>query len=155
MNADHLARLQGTALFGGLTIESLECLMAGACAVQRTAGELFAREGDVGDKVYLLESGRAEVLKEVDQQPRRLAVLGPGDCFGEMAVLGIRPRSATVRALDECHALEIPTAALFALYEHDLEQFALLSMNMGREVSRRLSELEDHLGDDPAVWKRD
>ena len=146
MDDERIARLQQTPVFGGLSAGSLEHLIAASQTVALPAGGLFMREGELGDKVYVLEQGRVEVLKSVGHEQRLLKELGPGDCFGEMALLDISPRSATVRALEDCQALEIPAAALYQLYREDLAQFSLLSLNMGREVSRRLRETESLLG---------
>lgn len=148
MDDARIARLQQTPVFGGLSAHSLERLIAASQTVGLPAGSLFMREGELGDKVYVLEQGRVEILKNVGEEQRRLKELGPGDCFGEMALLDISPRSATVRALEDCRALEIPAAALYQLYGEDLAQFSLLSLNMGREVSRRLRETENLLGPD-------
>lgn len=146
MEAERIARLQQTPVFGGLSADALERLVAASRPVDMAAGGLFMREGELGDKVYVLEQGRVAVLKSVGNEQLLLKELGPGDCFGEMALLDISPRSASIRALEDCRALEIPGAALYQLYEHDLEQFSLLSLNMGREVSRRLRETERLLG---------
>jgi len=142
MDVERIVRLQQTPVFGGLKATALERLLAGTQVVEVPAGGFFMREGDLGDKVYVLEQGRVEVLKNAGSEQRLLKELGPGDCFGEMALLDISPRSASVRALEDCRAVEIPASSLYQLYEHDLEQFSLLSLNMGREVSRRLRETE-------------
>jgi CRP/FNR family transcriptional regulator, cyclic AMP receptor protein len=142
MDPERIARLQQTAVFGGLRADSLEFLMAASRVVEMPAGGLFMGEGELGEMVYVLETGRVEVVKSLGRESRVLKELGPGECFGEMALLDISPRSASVRALEDCRALEIPAGAFFQLYEHDLEQFSLLTMNMGREVSRRLRETE-------------
>lgn len=142
MDSQRIARLQQTAVFGALRAETLEFLIAESRVVEVPAGGFFMHEGDLGETVYVLEAGRVEVLKSVGSGSRALKELGPGDCFGEMALLEISPRSATVRALEDCRALEMPAGALSKLYEHDLEQFTVLTMNMGREVSRRLRETE-------------
>lgn len=142
MDLNYIAHLQQTAVFGALRADTLEFLVAESQVAEVPAGAFFMHEGDLGDTVYVLESGWVEVLKSVNGGSRVLKELGPGDCFGEMALLEISPRSATVRALEDCRALEIPAGALFKLYEHDLEQFTVLTLNMGREVSRRLRETE-------------
>ena len=54
-------------------------------------------------------------------------------------------REKSVRALDECSAISISAANLYKVYAHDLKQFALIQMNMGREVSRRLREADNRL----------
>jgi CRP/FNR family cyclic AMP-dependent transcriptional regulator len=55
------------------------------------------------------------------------------------------PRSATVRAAENCTALRISAANLYQIYARDLKQFALIQMNMGREVCRRLRDSDDRL----------
>lgn len=71
--------------------------------------------------------------------------LRAGDCFGEMAVMDHCPRSASVRAAEDCTAIRISAANLYRVYGQDLKQFALIQMNMGREVSRRLREANSRL----------
>ena len=68
------------------------------------AGRVVCREGEAGDRYYLIERGRAEVTT-ADQHANEL---GPGDAFGEIALLRDVPRQATVRAIDELtlYALE-------------------------------------------------
>jgi NADH dehydrogenase len=73
-------------------------------------GQKVFTEGELGDRVYILLSGRAEVTRRqasggADQV---LAVLGPGECFGEMALLDSAPRNATIRCLDPMTVLSIP-----------------------------------------------
>jgi len=72
----------------------------------------------------------------------RLRELKRGDCFGEMSLMDLSPRSASVQAVENCRALEISTACLHQICELDLAQFAMIEMNMGREVSRRLREMD-------------
>jgi len=55
------------------------------------------------------------------------------------------PRSASVRAAQTCTAIELSTGIFFQIYEKDLEQFALMQMNIGREVSRRLRVADERL----------
>jgi CRP/FNR family cyclic AMP-dependent transcriptional regulator len=71
--------------------------------------------------------------------------LEQGDCFGEMALLDLFPRSASVRADEDCSAIEISSANLMRLFERDVEQFALIQMNIAREMSRRLRVTGDLL----------
>ena len=71
--------------------------------------------------------------------------MGAGDCIGEMAIIDLQSRSASVRAVADCLAIEITRVTLNKLYQTDLEQFAIIMMNMGREVSRRLRIASDRL----------
>ncbi|QIX01263.1 hypothetical protein AMS68_006780 [Peltaster fructicola] len=67
--------------------------------VKFTPGSLIIREGDVGDKFYILESGTAEAVKRGSEQP--LKTYRKGDYFGELALLEDKPRAASVQAQTE------------------------------------------------------
>lgn len=138
MLASRIATLQQMPLFGGISEDALRFLL-GVCATTRVArGEFFFREGDPGESMFVLEAGSVEVRKVQGGMESVLCRLDRGACFGEMALIDLSPRSASVQALEDCSGFEIFAASLFELYEHDLEQFALIQMNMARELSRRL-----------------
>ena len=65
-------------------------------------------QGDLGDSVYVIQNGECEVLRERDGKQDRIALLGSGDYFGEMAVLSDLTRGATVRAVKPVNVLVIP-----------------------------------------------
>jgi CRP-like cAMP-binding protein len=85
------------------------------------------------------------VLKRVGSGDHLLRELRRGDCFGEVALFDFGARSASVRALAPCRALEISARALRLLSEEHLKDFTLLYMNLGREVSRRLRLADERL----------
>ena len=62
-----------------------------------------------------------------------------------MAVMDHCARSASVRAVEDCSAIQISAATLYRVYALDLKQFALIQMNMGREVCRRLRDADERL----------
>jgi EAL domain-containing protein (putative c-di-GMP-specific phosphodiesterase class I) len=64
-------------------------------------GEVIFRERDQASEAFVIESGRVEISTDVDFESRVLAVLGPGEMFGEMAALDGTPRSATAVALED------------------------------------------------------
>jgi len=86
---------------------------SGAVHEHFESGQNVFVEGELGDRVYILLSGRAEVVR---RRPRAggvaveqvFATLGPGECFGEMALLGSAPRNATVRCVEPMTVLSIP-----------------------------------------------
>jgi NADH:quinone reductase (non-electrogenic) len=80
-------------------------------------GETVFNEGDAGDSLYMILSGRVEVLKRFGAEPRVVRTLGPGEYFGEMALLGRHPRSATTRALTQLDVLVLPGSDFSALAE--------------------------------------
>jgi CRP/FNR family transcriptional regulator, cyclic AMP receptor protein len=145
MTPGRILLLQAMPIFGALRDDALECLLEGAPQVRRAPGEAYFREGEGAECMYVLEHGTVEVLKHWNGRERPLHRLHAGDCFGEMALMDFLARSATVRALEPCSAFEIAAGALHRLYQRDLEQFALLQMNIGREVCRRLRATDELL----------
>ena len=71
-------------------------------------GEIVFNQGDLGDSVYVIQNGECEVLREKDGKQDRIALLGSGDYFGEMAVLTDLTRGATVKAVKPVNVLVIP-----------------------------------------------
>ncbi len=145
MQETRIATLQRMPIFGGIRADVLEFALEAAAVVQRPAGEFFFRENDKAQSMFVLEQGEAEVLKLWETQQYLLGRLHQGDCFGEMALMDLFPRSASVRATQACTAIELSTTTFFQIYEKDLEQFALIQMNIGREVSRRLRIADERL----------
>jgi CRP/FNR family cyclic AMP-dependent transcriptional regulator len=137
--------LQNISVFGALSADTLDFLLQRSTVITCPKGEFFFREGDQAQSVYILETGRVAVLKHWQERDYLLKHLEPGACFGEMALMDMYPRSASVRAETDSSACKISSAALLDLYQHDLEQFTLLQMNLGREVSRRLREADERL----------
>jgi CRP-like cAMP-binding protein len=145
MSPGRLALLQAMPIFGALRDDALEVLLDGAPSVSHASGEFYFREGDSAQGMYVIEQGAVEVLKRWQGGDWPLHQLHTGDCFGEMALMDFFPRSASVRVIEACRAIEIATTALHRLAERDMEQFALIQMNIGREVCRRLRATDELL----------
>ena len=137
--------LQRMPVFGAISDDTLHFLLDQVQEIQMGAGQFFFREGDRADSMYVLESGEVAVLKGWRDHEILLHHLQAGDCFGEMALLDLFPRSASVRALDDCRAIALTPAHLSQLFEHSAEQFALVQMNIAREMSRRLRDADEQL----------
>ncbi|WP_369820038.1 cyclic nucleotide-binding domain-containing protein [Synechococcus sp. 1G10] len=76
--------------------------------IRYASGESIIVEGDQGDALFQLVRGRVEVIKLMDDgRPKTVAQLGVGAIFGEMSVFSDHPRSASVRAIEECVLLEV------------------------------------------------
>ena len=137
--------LQRMPIFGALRDDALQVLLEHAHMVEAGAGTSYFREGDAACSMFVLETGRALVTKAWRGREFVLNTLGPGDCFGEMSLLDLGPRSATVRAEQDCRAIEFGTSDLLRLYERDMEQCAVVQMNISREVCRRLRATDEWL----------
>jgi CRP-like cAMP-binding protein len=145
MQEARIELLQRMPIFGAIKTEILQFLLGSCPIVTMPMNEFFFRENDQGDSMFVLENGKAAVLKSWRGQDHVLQILKEGDCFGEMAVMDHCPRSASVRAVENCSAIRISAANLYQVYAQDLKQFSLIQMNMGREVSRRLREADSRL----------
>lgn len=101
---EQLALLRGNAIFAPLQASTLEQLADRLQEVRVPAGDVIVRQGESGDRFYLIEAGTVEVA--VDGRPAH--ELGPGDGFGEIALLRNVPRTATVTARTDAvlYALE-------------------------------------------------
>lgn len=145
MPESRLQLLQNMPIFGGITGSTLKFLLDLAPIISVPKSHYFFHEGDQPVSMLVLERGRVAILKAWKGHDYLLRYLEKGNCFGEMALMDFSPRSASVLAVEDCTAIEISSQTLYELYEKDLEQFAIIQMNMGREVSRRLREADEQL----------
>lgn len=99
-------------------------------------GTTVFRQGDPGGSLYVIRSGKVRVLTESHGRRRMMAVLGPGDFFGEMAVVTGRPRSATVHVLEDAELLKVPAGKL--------QEMVASSGEVAIRLIRHLAERLDH-----------
>lgn len=127
-------------ILGALRRDAVEFLLRHSGNQRIAAGETVFAEGELGESLFVIEDGRVEITQQKEKERRTLAVFGPGDCFGEMALIDCQPRSATAIALEASSLCIITSNTLFEFYRYDVEQFAVLQMNISREVIRRLRQ---------------
>jgi CRP-like cAMP-binding protein len=104
-------------------------------------GDAIVRQGELGDCMYVVQSGEVEVVQAANGGEQRLAILGTGDFFGEMAVFEKEVRSATVRAHGEARALKVDKKTLLRRIKED----PLLAVNLLQTLSRRIRDLNAQL----------
>ncbi len=107
-------------------------------------GELIVRQGEKGDCMFEILDGQVEVLGEGEIKEFRLAVLGKGDFFGEMAIFDQEVRSATVRALGRVRALTIDKRTLLRRITED----PTLAFRILEKMSHRIRQLNRKLADE-------
>ncbi len=112
-------------------------------------GDAIFREGDIAAReMFVVLDGEVELTKHGRRgRDARIAILGPGDWFGEMSMIDMQARSATVRALAPTHLLRIASDDLDRLYRSDLKSYALIVLNIARGMSRRLRVVEGSYAD--------
>jgi CRP-like cAMP-binding protein len=103
---DEFALLRGLTVFAPLPIATLETLAARLDPVIVTKGDVIVREGDPGDRCYVVAAGTLELSKSSGWR----LVLHRGDLFGELALLRDAPRNATATATSECLLLVLGRA---------------------------------------------
>jgi CRP-like cAMP-binding protein len=143
------ATLREVGLFGALGDATLEHLARSLSAIRFTTGDILFREGDVpAREMYVVLEGEMEVSKRSRRgRDVRIAILGPYDWFGEMSLIDMQPRSATVRALAPSRVIRIANTDLDALYRFDIKSYALIVLNVARGLSRRLRVTDGILAD--------
>jgi CRP-like cAMP-binding protein len=113
-------------------------------------GEAIVRQGEAGNCMYLIVSGKVEVLDQEGGKEVRLAVLGPNDSFGEMAILDRERRSATVRAMGRVRTIIVDEENL----QRSVVQYPWLAHRIMEKMSRRIRELNRELVELKRVAKR-
>ena len=100
-------------------------------------GELIIEEGETGNGLYIIISGNVEILKGLGTD--KTVVMGQrasGEVFGEMALLGEWPRTATVRSMDQVECLGIDRWVFLTL----LDRQPQIGINMLQILAQRLRE---------------
>ncbi len=131
--------------FVGILSDELHALEPDGEARQFPAGHVIFSAGDPGDGFYVVESGRVQIVANVAQGGQRvLATIGPGDFFGEMAVVDDAPRSASAVAELETRAFFLGRDKLLQLLGRRPE----LALNIIREFSIRMRALNNKYVDE-------
>ena len=113
-------------------------MVSGALGRIYTHGEDVVRQGETGESMYVVQSGRVEVIQLAeDGSEQHLAFLEAGDFFGEMSVFEKEVRSATVRASGEARVLQIDKRTLLRRIRED----PLLAVNLLKTMSHRIRYL--------------
>jgi ABC-type multidrug transport system fused ATPase/permease subunit len=133
-----IARLHAVPLFADLPEEAIAAIAAQTRPEVCDPGQDVVRQGEPGDRMYLVDDGQLDVLVAGPAGERRVSSLGPGDFFGEMALVDRAPRNATVRAATPCRLFALTAADLRAL----LERHPSIRSEIERTYEARASALE-------------
>jgi CRP/FNR family transcriptional regulator, cyclic AMP receptor protein len=131
-------------LFAALNDEAAKALMESMTSSHLERGDILFREGDQGDRLYVIGEGKIKLgLTSVDGRENLLAVLGPGEMFGELSLFDPGPRTATATAIAETQ--------LIALGHEDLDSFLrgrpAVAKNLLTALARRLRRTNETLAD--------
>jgi CRP-like cAMP-binding protein len=122
----------------------------GALGREYGDGEVICRQGEPGDRMYVVQAGRALVVHEANGREVQLTELSAGDVFGEMAIFDRKPRSATVRAKGPARVLTLDKRAFLRGVHEDPSLAYRILREMSQRI-RRLTEELSRLKQSPAV----
>lgn len=136
-------RLQNTALFRSL--KPLEIKLVDGLMHERRylPNEIVFDEGEEGQALYLVMSGHVQISRAHSRGRQIVGELGPGNFFGDMALLDNSPRSAQVRALDACELAVFFRDDFLALMETDAVIGYKISLALARHIGQRMRGLLD------------
>lgn len=148
--------LLGAQMFGDLSAAELSQIVHILQIRFVREGQVVFREGQPGDAWYVVFQGGVEVFTEAEDGSERVYDnLGPGSCFGEMAILDGSSRSASVRAVEPSTLFRFPRVDFNKLLESDnlaayklVYHMALLLVRRQRQSNTRLVEALRHRDDD-------
>src|SRR5512140_2216551 len=104
-------------------------------------GTVLFREGDRGEEMYILQSGKVKISKKIRGVEKTLATLEKGEFFGEMAILNDKPRSASAETVDESEMLVIDRKTFDALIRGNVE----IAVRFIKRLADRLRETNDQM----------
>ena len=133
------AFLLATPFFGGLTETSLDLLIPMLAERRFEAGATVVAEGDQGRSMFVVQSGELAVSRRTDSgRVMRMTTLAAGDFFGEMTLIEMQSRSATVVAENPTVLYELTARQLYSFYKADVHAYVVVLQNINRELCRRL-----------------
>ncbi|WP_374356050.1 Crp/Fnr family transcriptional regulator [Chitinimonas sp.] len=136
-----LKLVQSVRLFAGFEVSEAQAFLDASKLEQHAAGKRLIEEGDTGYQMYVMLSGEVAVKRRVGNGETELARLGPGDTFGELALLDFGNRTASIEVLRDTRVLVAERASLFRLTTLE----GKLYRNLAIMMASRLRETDDML----------
>ena len=137
-------------LFGQIEPAKLKLIAFTSERVAFDAGTTLFHQGDAANAAYIIVEGKAEVVVEGGGGPVIVAVLGANDFFGEMAILGDVPRTATIRAQSRLVTLRISKDLFLRL----IKEFPTMAVSMLKVLASRLEATNKQLRAEHAELER-
>ncbi len=134
--------IRANPLFSNLDEEQMDELLGIMYEEKVSVGVNVVQEGEPGDTVYIIRAGRAEVLKEDDNgEYHHIAMLKPGDVIGEISLIDKRPRSATVRAVEDTKLISLNVDELYKHSKPEVSLVSILKVNFATTLSHNIRKL--------------
>jgi CRP/FNR family transcriptional regulator, cyclic AMP receptor protein len=145
---DLKAFLLDTPFFGGLPDASLDLLVSMLVGRHFEAGATVVTEGEPGRSLFIVHAGELVVSKLLESgRVIQMSRLAPGDFFGEMTLIEMQNRSATVVAESPTMLYELTAQKLYACYKADIHAYVMVMQNISRELCRRLRRADSRIAE--------
>lgn len=148
LDVEYAKLLGSLEVFAGLGRVAVAKLAARLESISLSEGAELFHQGDPGDAFYLVAKGRLAVFvaSESSATPRRVNTVGPGDAFGEMALLDDHPRTATIRADTDAEVLRLDRSRFLALVRDEPSMALAVARSLGRRLRDRDSPSRPNSG---------
>jgi CRP-like cAMP-binding protein len=144
VSADSLRALAEGTIFSGLDEAELDGLLSFAMRRRYKARDVVLRKGDPALQIFVIVQGRLKAITSgAEGRQATLSIMGPGEVFGEVAVLDGEPRSATITALEPCELMVLQRNDFL----HFLERSPRVAVKLLEVLARRLRRLSERLED--------
>jgi CRP/FNR family cyclic AMP-dependent transcriptional regulator len=148
--------LTNIAIFGGLEDPTVGRIVGMLQEHHFAKGAVVCKEGEPGTSIYIVREGEVVVCRNGESGKLvKVIRLGAGELFGEMTLIDIQPRSATVIVESVALVYSLTNLDLYKLYTDDMPGYVMVIQNLCRELSRRLrradskiTDTADQFGDD-------
>lgn len=141
---DQIPDLRKTPILAGLDDAAVSFLAQRAVHERAPAGTVVLREGEPGNRLFLLTEGSVRICKQFGKPNEvELVQLHAADFFGEMCILETLPRSATVQAVTDVAYCTLGSLVFYHLYQNMPAQYGILLLNIARDLSRRLRRTDE------------
>lgn len=138
--------LRSVPVFHDLKGPSLEILFDLLEERRWNVGEIICNEGELGRTLYVIREGEVEVLRKSNSGAQQSIVkLGPGECFGEMTLVELQPRSASCVVRKKAVTYSLTNLDLWNLYKGDNFAYVIVLQNITRMLSRRLRKADSRI----------
>ena len=140
-----LPLLRKVTIFAGLADAGLKRIVSDCNTMKYAAGRTIIRQGTPATEIYIVLEGTVKVILDMDEYPLEICEFSTGNCLGEASIIGITSHSASVTAVTDATLLVLTRKTLMHLFETDKEFFAMLILNIARELARRLHKTDELL----------
>lgn len=139
-SSPHLVKLRSLSLFSTLSPRELKTVDSLLHERSFLADEVIFDQGEEGQALYIIESGKVLICRQGQSRNGKIAELGEGRLFGELALLDNSPRSAQARAVENCRLAVLFRDDFLGLLETHAVIASKISLQLARHIGQRLRE---------------